>query len=463
MDKLSHGGAVDLSYPTSKIRRGRVKQEGHIASTINTSCNSASIIYHISDLRKQDKMFMDSDKIEYKIRRLTPTECFLLMGFQKEDAYRCEQAGMSPSAMYKQAGNGMVTNCVQLIVEHLYKAQYDNGYICTDEDIIKGTPHHAIAPDKRIKMRGNIMFSGIGCQERGINNSGCFAFDVRCTSDIDANAIISYDAIHNKTTDNCSGEVDRRIMIDELLIKNINYDFKNDKPYNWGRYLKPPRDPNKDLLLKTYNAIERTNNLGDISKINELPYADFWSISSPCTNISLAGKLEGLDQNSGTASSLVWDSARLLYKAKQTNTLPKYLFLENVKNLVSKSFKKDFDMILSTFSDLGYNTYWQILNAKDFGIPQHRERVFVIGIRKDIDTGRFEFPKPFDTGIRLEDVLVSPELIDQRFFFSDKVTEQLLHNLVVDGVLDEEECIVAAPNGRYNYYDQNGIYHIYDI
>lgn len=107
--------------------------------------------------------------------------------------------------------------------------------------------------------------------------------------------------------------------------------------------------------------------------------------------------------------------------------LPKYLMLENVKNLVGKKFKSQFDGWIEWLDDLGYNTYWKVLNAKDYGVPQNRERVFAISIRKDIDNGKFEFPQPFDNGIRLKDVLENS--VDEKCYLTDTMIKGFIrHN-----------------------------------
>lgn len=189
-----------------------------------------------------------------------------------------------------------------------------------------------------------------------------------------------------------------------------------------------------------------------------LSYADLWTISSPCQSISVAGKMEGLEKDSGTRSSLVWDSARLLQRAKEDGILPKYLLMENVKNLVSKKFKEQFDMIRNTLSDIGFNTYYKVLNAKDCGVPQNRERVFLIGIRKDIDTGKFEFPKPFDTGIRLKDVLDKD--VDEKYYLSKEIqkrfhiTDTTFTKNVV-GTTIGDECTKSGERDRV--YQENAI------
>ena len=132
----------------------------------------------------------------------------------------------------------------------------------------------------------------------------------------------------------------------------------------------------------------------------------------PCQDISVAGKLKGVEI--GTRSGLYYEGIRILKE-----TRPKYSIIENVKNLTSKRFKETFDMILKDLEDAGYNNYWKVLNAKNFGVPQNRERVFIISIRKDIDTGTFEFPTGFDNGLRLKDILENE--VDEKYFLSENM------------------------------------------
>lgn len=156
--------------------------------------------------------------------------------------------------------------------------------------------------------------------------------------------------------------------------------------------------------IRSYEAMYgETFNYGDIRTIERLNYADLWTYSFPCTDISVAGKQEGINEN--TRSGLLYQVQRLLEIAKKDNTLPKYLLLENVKNLVGKKFKQQFLEWLEYLDGLGYNTYWQVLNAKDYGIPQNRERVYGVSIRKDIDDGKFKFPEKVILNKRLADLL----------------------------------------------------------
>ncbi len=123
-----------------------------------------------------------------------------------------------------------------------------------------------------------------------------------------------------------------------------------------------------------------------------------------------------------TASSLIVEYLRVLREKK-----PKFCVYENVKNLVGKNFKKTFDLFVKELDEYGYNVYYKVLNAKNYGIPQNRERVILVAIRKDIDNGKFKYPEPFDNGIRLKDLLATQ--IDDRFYIPKEKTEKLLANL----------------------------------
>ena len=174
--------------------------------------------------------------------------------------------------------------------------------------------------------------------------------------------------------------------------------------------------------IQSYEAIfGKTHNYGDICKAPRLEYADLWTYSFPCQDISVAGQLKGISQD--TRSGLLYEVQRLLEVAKDEGTLPKYLLLENVKNLVGKKFKSQFDNWLFYLQELGYDTYWQVLNAKNYGIPQNRERVFAISIRKDLNE-TFEFPKAEELTKRLKDVL--EDEVDEKYYLSQDKAQKFI-------------------------------------
>ena len=135
--------------------------------------------------------------------------------------------------------------------------------------------------------------------------------------------------------------------------------------------------------IKSYEAMYgETRNYGDISEVERLDYADLWTYGFPCQDISLAGDMKGIVKGK-TRSGLLHEVERLLEVAKEEGTLPKFLIMENVKNLVSKKFIGDFQRWIDKLSDLGYTTEWKTLIASDYGIPQRRERVFAVSVRND--------------------------------------------------------------------------------
>ena len=152
-------------------------------------------------------------------------------------------------------------------------------------------------------------------------------------------------------------------------LENLNIDFEIVDYVEIDKY-----------AVKSFNAIHNTNfEPQDITKWDKDIDVDLVMHGSPCQDFSLAGLQAGGDEGSGTRSSLMYETIRIVKKLK-----PKYVIWENVKNLLSKKHKHNFDAYIETMEKLGYKNYYQVLNAKDYGIPQNRERVFTISIRKDI-------------------------------------------------------------------------------
>lgn len=168
------------------------------------------------------------------------------------------------------------------------------------------------------------------------------------------------------------------------------------------------------FAYKSYEAIHgKVKNFGDITKINKLPYCDLLTYSFPCQDLSIAGQQKGISKD--TRSGLLLEVERLLLKAKENGTLPKYLLLKNVKNLVGKKFIKDFERWLSFLNGLGYYSNWEVLNAKDYGIPQNRERVFVVS---SLENMHYKFPKPVELKSKMKDLL--EEKVDDKYYLSEK-------------------------------------------
>ena len=169
-----------------------------------------------------------------------------------------------------------------------------------------------------------------------------------------------------------------------------------------------------EFAVKSYNAMFGTNfEPQDISKWDKDIEVDFIMHGSPCQDFSIAGLQKGGDEGSGTRSSLMYETIRLVKKLN-----PSYVVWENVKNLVSDKHYHNFRKYLNTMEDFGYNNYYQVLNAKDYGIPQNRERVFTVSIRKDIDHKQFYFPDKQPLELRLKDLLETS--VDEKYYLSDE-------------------------------------------
>lgn len=172
--------------------------------------------------------------------------------------------------------------------------------------------------------------------------------------------------------------------------------------------------------IKSYEAIfGKTRNYGDISKVQKLDYADLWTYGFPCQDISVAGNQAGIVKGQ-TRSGLLYEVQRLLVSSALDDELPKYLILENVKNLVGKKFINQFIDWGEWLEALGYTTYYTVLNAKDFGIPQNRERVFAVSIHNSVDID-FKFPEPIPLTTNMFDYL--EDEVDEKYYLSDTYIE----------------------------------------
>lgn len=173
--------------------------------------------------------------------------------------------------------------------------------------------------------------------------------------------------------------------------------------------------------LSSYNAIHgETLNYGDITKIEKIPDdIDIFTYSFPCQDISMAGKRAGFKKGGNTRSGLLWEVERLL----DVSDKPKVLLMENVRALISQSTMPDYVDWLYALEEMGYSNYWAILNAKNYGIPQNRERVFCVSILGEY---YYEFPKPFQLELKLRDIL--EDEVDEKYFLSDKALKTFTEN-----------------------------------
>lgn len=170
--------------------------------------------------------------------------------------------------------------------------------------------------------------------------------------------------------------------------------------------------------VASYNAMHHTNfEPQDICKWDKDIEVDLIMHGSPCQDFSLAGLQAGGDEGSGTRSSLMYETIRIVNKLK-----PKYVIWENVKNMISKKHIHNFNNYIERMGELGYTSYYQVLNAKDYGIPQNRERVFTISIRNDLNIG-YVFPEKKELKLKLKDML--EDNVDEKYYLSDNMIQYL--------------------------------------
>ena len=251
-----------------------------------------------------------------------------------------------------------------------------------------------------------------------------------------------------------------------------NYCEKNWKLVNFCEFDK--------YATSSYCAIHNedgSKNLGDITKVDETKLEPFNMIcgGSPCQDFSVAGKQKGSvwtckdcghaynpltvhwserdkcpccgsNNIEKTRSSLLVEYLRVIRANK-----PNFGMYENVKNIVGKQFKDTFKMFTDELDEYGYNVCWKVLNAKDYGIPQNRERVYLIFIKKELDNGKFTYPEPFDNGMRLKDIL--EENVDEKFYISEDKVQRFLTNLNNEDALLYEACQVKREGKSREYND----------
>ncbi len=142
----------------------------------------------------------------------------------------------------------------------------------------------------------------------------------------------------------------------------------------------------------------------------------------------------GGDRLNKTRSSMLVEWLRIVRAVK-----PEWGIYENVKNIVGKTFKQTFDYFLDELHEYGYNTYYKILNSKDYGIPQNRERVYVVMVLKELDNGKFKFPEGFDNGLRLKDFLEKD--VSEKYYVNNEKAKEFIDKLIIDGKLPEKDDI----------------------
>ena len=222
--------------------------------------------------------------------------------------------------------------------------------------------------------------------------------------------------------------IDKPIRIIELFagvgsqamaLRNLGCDFEHWKAIEFDKH-----------AMKSYNAIHGTNfETSDIKNIhaNDLEirererYYYILTYSFPCQDLSLAGKLQGMEKGSGTRSGLLWEVERILDECE--GNLPQVLLMENVPQVIGKKNIKDFQLWRKKLEELGYSNFVELLNAKDYGIPQNRNRCFMVSI---LGNYSYTFPKKRKLTLRLKDLLETN--VDEKYYLSDQLLNFFIYN-----------------------------------
>ena len=341
--------------------------------------------------------FTDHTIKSYAIRKLTPKECFRLMGvrdnvigtMQSSNAQAAERLpdwkgkgnpedmAISASQQYKQAGNSIVVDVLAHIYEQLFYPTPPKQRPCTQlslfDDIEDKLPAMPPAADKNEEKIFLTTFSGYDSQLMAADVLREWHPDFRWT---------------------CKGWSD----IDKYACQMHNLVFPQFADCALG-----------DITKIDWHEVKRSLEGREV---------DLFTYSSPCQDISQAGKQMGLQEGSDTRSALLWRVADAVEVLR-----PKYLLQENVAALVSQKFMPDFQKWLDKLSSLGYVSRWARLNAKNYCVPQNRDRVFCISMRRDVAFD-YRFPEPFELKTRLEDVL--EEEVSDRYFLKDDAVSKFL-------------------------------------
>lgn len=341
--------------------------------------------------------FTDHTIKSYAIRKLTPKECFRLMGvrdnvigtMQSSNAQAAERLpdwngkgkpedmAISASQQYKQAGNSIVVDVLAHIYEQLFypapPKPRPGAQLSLFDDLEDTLPAMPPTADKNEEKIFLTTFSGYDSQLMAADVLREWHPDFRWT---------------------CKGWSD----IDKYACQMHNLVFPQFADCALG-----------DITKIDWHEVKRSLEGREV---------DLFTYSSPCQDISQAGKQMGLQEGSDTRSALLWRVADAVEVLR-----PKYLLQENVAALVSQKFMPDFQKWLDKLSSLGYVSRWARLNAKNYGVPQNRDRVFCISMRRDVAFD-YQFPEPFELKTRLEDVL--EEEVSDRYFLKDDAVSKFL-------------------------------------
>ena len=212
-----------------------------------------------------------------------------------------------------------------------------------------------------------------------------------------------------------------------MALRDIGAKFEHYRVVEFDKY-----------AITSYNAVHGTDfQTMDITKVHASDlnicdtekYCYFMTYSFPCTDLSVAGKQAGMKKGSGTRSGLLWEVERILCEIQENGgELPQILFMENVPQVHADVNKTDFQNWIDFLTNLGYVSYWQDLNAKNYGVAQNRNRCFMFSFLGEFN---YKFPKPTPLEKRLKDYL--EDSVDEKYYIDNEKTQKLIRTLIDNG------------------------------
>jgi DNA (cytosine-5)-methyltransferase 1 len=276
------------------------------------------------------------------------------------------------------------------------------------------------------------LFAGVGSQAMALRNIGA-DFEHYKISEWDVSATASYKAIHVE-----NDNTDYSLEIEIAKLPKILFDYGISTDGKKPMTLKQIERKGEKWQRITYNNLRATNNLGSICnfKGEDLEIVDTDSFtylltySFPCQDLSVAGKRKGMSKGDNTRSGLLWEVERLL---NEVENLPQVLLMENVPQVISDANIKDFQLWQKFLEEKGYSNYTEILNAKDYGVAQNRERCFMVSI---LGEWNYKFPKPIPLTKTMKDYL--EDEVDEKYYINNEKAQKLIDELISSGKIDRQ-------------------------
>jgi len=287
------------------------------------------------------------------------------------------------------------------------------------------------------------LFAGVGSQAMALRNIGA-DFEHYKISEWEVSATASYKAIHME-----NDNTDYSLEIEIAKLPKILFDYGISTDGKKPMTLKQIERKGEKWQRITYNNLRATNNLGNICnfKGEDLEIVDTDSFtylltySFPCQDLSVAGKRKGMSKGDNTRSGLLWEVERLL---NEVENLPQVLLMENVPQVISDANIKDFQLWQKFLEEKGYSNYTEILNAKDYGVAQNRERCFMVSL---LGGWNYKFPKPIPLTKTMKDYL--EDEVDEKYYINSEKAQKLIQQLMESGQLQKTQEISYCLDANY--------------